>query len=169
MWQVWHYCVNPSSGVSMLTHTYPHKPLRKIKVAIYDHQADGPLYVCLISDLVICRFRKSTVIHDTECRFWDQVSLNNTNPTHHTHSNASGKIKVAILQSPDRLLITLYALCLILWFATLEWAIFMTMNILTPLKQGVIKQYLTWGDMREASFYCTEGHRNLKGPIIHIQ
>ena len=31
--------------VSMLTHTYPHKPLGKIKVTIYNHQADSPFYV----------------------------------------------------------------------------------------------------------------------------
>ena len=31
--------------VSMLTHTYPHKPLRKIKVIICNDQADSPLYV----------------------------------------------------------------------------------------------------------------------------
>ena len=31
--------------VSMLTHTYPHKPLRKIKVIICNHQADSPFYV----------------------------------------------------------------------------------------------------------------------------
>ena len=29
----------------MFTHTYPHKPLRKIKVTICNHQADNPLYV----------------------------------------------------------------------------------------------------------------------------
>ena len=29
----------------MFTHTYPHKPLRKIKVTICNHQADIPLYV----------------------------------------------------------------------------------------------------------------------------
>ena len=29
----------------MLTHTYQHKPLRKIKVTICNHQADSPLYV----------------------------------------------------------------------------------------------------------------------------
>ena len=27
--------------VNMLAHTYPHKPLRKIKVAIRNHQVDG--------------------------------------------------------------------------------------------------------------------------------
>ena len=31
--------------VSMLTHTYPHKPLKKIEVTICNHQADSPLYV----------------------------------------------------------------------------------------------------------------------------
>ena len=31
--------------VSMLTHTYPHNPLGKIKVTICNHQADSPLYV----------------------------------------------------------------------------------------------------------------------------
>ena len=32
----------------------------------------------LMSDMVTCKFRKSMVIHDTECPYWDQVSLNNT-------------------------------------------------------------------------------------------
>ena len=31
--------------VSMWTHTYPHKPLRKIKVTIYNHKSDSSLYV----------------------------------------------------------------------------------------------------------------------------
>ena len=31
--------------VSVLTHLYPHKPLRKIKVTIRDHQAHSQLYV----------------------------------------------------------------------------------------------------------------------------
>ena len=31
-----------------------------------------------MSDLVICKFRKSMVIHDAKCPYWDQVSLNNT-------------------------------------------------------------------------------------------
>ena len=37
----------PPSGFinSILTHTYPHKPLRKIEVTICNHQADSPLYV----------------------------------------------------------------------------------------------------------------------------
>ena len=37
-------------------------------------------FMCgLMSDLVICKFRKSMVIHDAECPHWDQVSLDNTN------------------------------------------------------------------------------------------
>ena len=37
----------PSGGgkVSMLTHTYPYKPLKKIKVTICNQQADRQLYV----------------------------------------------------------------------------------------------------------------------------
>ena len=40
-------CVATLEGnkVSILTHTYPHKPLRNIKVTIYNHQADRQLYV----------------------------------------------------------------------------------------------------------------------------
>ena len=33
--------------VSMLSHIYPHKPLRKIELAICSPQADSPLYVWL--------------------------------------------------------------------------------------------------------------------------
>ena len=37
-------------------------------------------FMCgLMSDLVICKFRKSMVTHDTECPHWDQVSLKNIN------------------------------------------------------------------------------------------
>ena len=44
-----------------------------------NHQADSPLYVwpnVWSADLHL--FMKSMVIHDTECPYWDQVSLNNT-------------------------------------------------------------------------------------------
>ena len=47
-----------------------------------NHQADSPLYVrpdVRSADLHL--LIKSMVIHDTECPFWDQVSLNNTNQT----------------------------------------------------------------------------------------
>ena len=66
--------------MSILTHTCSHKPLRKIKVAICNQQTDSSLYVWLdvwFGDLQVL---KSMVIHDTECPYWDQVSLNNTNP-----------------------------------------------------------------------------------------
>ena len=39
------WCTLWGDKVSMLTHTYPHKPLRKIKVTKCNHQADSPLYV----------------------------------------------------------------------------------------------------------------------------
>ena len=64
---------------TLLIHTYPHKPQSKTKATICNHQADSPLYVW--SDLAISKFRKSMVIHDAKCPYWDQVSLNNTNPT----------------------------------------------------------------------------------------
>ena len=47
-----------------------------------NHQADSPLYVrpdVRSADLHL--LIKSMVIHDTECPFWDQASLNNTNQT----------------------------------------------------------------------------------------
>ena len=47
-----------------------------------NHQAEGPLYVwpdVWSADLHL--LIKSMVIHDTECPYWDQVSLNNTNQT----------------------------------------------------------------------------------------
>ena len=40
-------------------------------------------FICgWMSARVICKVRKSMVIHDTECPYWDQVSLNNTNQTY---------------------------------------------------------------------------------------
>ena len=47
-----------------------------------NHQADSPLYVwpdVWSADLHL--LIKNMVIHDTECPYWDQVSLNNTNQT----------------------------------------------------------------------------------------
>ena len=40
-------CQIPLGGdkVSMLTHTYPYKPLRNTEVAICNHQTDSRLYV----------------------------------------------------------------------------------------------------------------------------
>ena len=67
--------VTPLRGnkVSRLTHTYPHKPTRKIEVTTCCHQADSPLFMwpdVWSGDL------KNMVIHDTKCPYW---SLNNTN------------------------------------------------------------------------------------------
>ena len=93
--QLTHFCMinkhhqpcNPSlytlgdDKMSMLTHTYPHKPLRNIKMTICNHQTDSPLHVwphVWSGDLQVY---KSMVIHDTECPCWDLVSLNNTIPT----------------------------------------------------------------------------------------
>ena len=62
----------------MLTHTYPHKPPEEDSS---DHmQSPGwqPTF-CVAWCLMICKFRKSVVIHDTECPYWDHTSLNNTN------------------------------------------------------------------------------------------
>ena len=44
--------------VSMLTHIYPHKPLRYTEMTVCNHQADSHVMCGLISDLVICKFRK---------------------------------------------------------------------------------------------------------------
>ena len=42
--------------VCIKTHTYQHKPMRKIKVTNCNHQADDPFYVCgLMSACVICK------------------------------------------------------------------------------------------------------------------
>ena len=63
--------------MSMLIHTYLHKPLR-IEVTKYNYRVDSPFYfwpyVCFV-DLQ----EKSMVTHNTECPYRDQVSLNNTN------------------------------------------------------------------------------------------
>ena len=59
--------------VSMLTHTYPHKPWRKIKWPYASSRLTTHFMCGLMSDLVICKFRKSMVMHNTECSYWDQV------------------------------------------------------------------------------------------------
>ena len=56
--------------VSILTHIFPDKPLRKIKVTICNHHRPTVQFMCgLMSDLVICKFRNSMVIHDTGCPY----------------------------------------------------------------------------------------------------
>ena len=39
--------------VIVISHTYPHKPLRKMRVAIYMYQADSSLTCCLMSDTIM--------------------------------------------------------------------------------------------------------------------
>ena len=46
-----------------------------------NHQADSSLYVwASVWSADLHLVLKSVVIHDTECPYWDQVSLNNTKP-----------------------------------------------------------------------------------------
>ena len=49
-----------SDKVGILTHAYPHKPLRKTEVSICNHQVDSPLYCGLLSAVVICKQRKES-------------------------------------------------------------------------------------------------------------
>ena len=44
--------------VSMLIHTYPHKPMTKIKVILCITRLTAHFLYGLMSDLVICKFRK---------------------------------------------------------------------------------------------------------------
>ena len=69
--------------VSMLTHTYgTHtNPWGRLMWPYAITRLTAHFMCGLTSDLAICKFRKGMVIHDTECPYWDQVSLNNTNPT----------------------------------------------------------------------------------------
>ena len=51
-------------GRSILTHTYPHKPLRKIKWPSAITRLTPHFMYGLMSALVICKKRRSMVIHD---------------------------------------------------------------------------------------------------------
>ena len=56
--------------VSMLTHIYPHKPRRKIEVTICKITRLTVHFMCNpMSALLICKFIKSMVIHDTKCPY----------------------------------------------------------------------------------------------------
>ena len=60
------------------THTNPWGRLKwpYAVIKLTDHLKCG-----LALDLMIFKLRKSMVIHDTKCPCWDQVSLNNPNPS----------------------------------------------------------------------------------------
>ena len=47
----------------------------------------------LMFDLVICKHRKSIVMHDTKCPYWHQMSLNNTK----THTQACVLLCIAVM------------------------------------------------------------------------
>ena len=58
------------SKVSMLIHTYPNKPMEKIKGSISSHKVDDPFYFCHVCS-VICRLWKEyltpNVLTETRC------------------------------------------------------------------------------------------------------
>ena len=64
--------------VSMLTYT---NPWGRLSSHLQSPGQLPTLHVAWMSDLVICKCGKSMAIHDTECTYWDQVSLNNINQT----------------------------------------------------------------------------------------
>ena len=75
-------CVCPSGWKSEYVNSYipTQSPEEDWSDHMQTHQADSPLYVWPVvwsADLHL--LIKSMVIHDTECPYWDQVSLNNTN------------------------------------------------------------------------------------------
>ena len=72
---LWSLCIKVPLGV---IHTHIN-PWGRLEVIICKSPGWQPTFMCgLMSNLVICKFRKSMVIHDTGCPYRDQVSLNNT-------------------------------------------------------------------------------------------
>ena len=72
----------------------------------------------LMSDWVICKFRKCMITHDTECTYWDQVSLNNTNqPTNRFHSACSQRppFKVIIRYHGNMTIMNLSHSFIVMW------------------------------------------------------
>ena len=57
---------------------YQHKPLRKIKLPSPIARLTLTLLVAWCLIWWFASIEKSMVVHDTECPYWDQVSLNNT-------------------------------------------------------------------------------------------
>ena len=64
--------------VSMLTHEYPCKSLRKIDNSDLQSPSVFFMYWCLPWWFASKQKDRSMIIHDTECPYLDQVSLNNT-------------------------------------------------------------------------------------------
>ena len=114
-------CCHPLGVIkfSMLTHTYPHNTPRKIKS---DHmQSPGwqpTLCVAWCQIWWFASLDKSMVIHDTECPYWDQVSLNNTNPTQTQSKCLQMHVIVYWVQKSEESAwfhISLYLLCTIVF------------------------------------------------------
>ena len=66
--------------VSMLTLAYPHKPLRKIKVTICNHQADRTLCVAWCLIWWIASLEKLWSSMDTKCPYWEPGVIKQPNP-----------------------------------------------------------------------------------------
>ena len=81
--------------VSVLNHTYHTNPWGRLKWPYAITRLTANFMCGLISNLMIFKFRKSMVIHDTECPHWDQVLLNSTNQTlflcHELHTKDNPK------------------------------------------------------------------------------
>ena len=67
----------------MLSHTHPYKPWGRLKWPHAITRLTSHFTCDLLSDLVMCKQKKSMVIHDTKCPHWNQVSLNNSNTNLH--------------------------------------------------------------------------------------
>ena len=65
--------------MSMLIHTYLHKPLRKVKCPSTTTRLTAHFMCGLMPDLVFASIGKEYVMDDSECPYGDEVSLNNTN------------------------------------------------------------------------------------------
>ena len=57
------------SGVIVLTHTYPHKPLGEIKPTTRNHEAENPLYDLVIRKLSkVWSYMTLNVLTETQCQ-----------------------------------------------------------------------------------------------------
>ena len=68
---------------SVLIHTYPHKPMIKIKVTICNHQADYPhdMWIDVWSDGIQLWEREWCLFVMLNDPYWDQASLKRINAT----------------------------------------------------------------------------------------
>ena len=80
LWCIWLNLRDDKMG--MLSHIYgTHmNPWGKLNWPYAITRLTAHFMCWLMFDLVICNYRQSMVIHDTECPYWDQGSLNNTKP-----------------------------------------------------------------------------------------